>query len=159
MKTEEIRALSTEEIRSQLDETREELMNLRFQQATGELVDFTRLRYTRRLIARLLTILGEREKETVKEERETVGEPFVESNKMQKTVVVEVTRTYRHRLYGKVLSNHTRFKAHDELGCQVGDEVSIVESRPISRHKRWVVEEILRGSETALATEEAETEA
>ena len=67
MKAEEIRALSTDEIRSQLDETREELMNLRFQQATGELVDFTRLRYTRRLIARFQTILKEREEETVLE--------------------------------------------------------------------------------------------
>jgi large subunit ribosomal protein L29 len=67
MKPDEIRALSAEEIRSQLDETREELMNLRFQQATGELVDFTRLRYTRRLIGRLLTILKERESETVLE--------------------------------------------------------------------------------------------
>jgi large subunit ribosomal protein L29 len=67
MKAEEIRALSTDEIRSQLDETREELMNLRFQQATGELVDFNRLRYTRRLIARFQTILKEREEETVLE--------------------------------------------------------------------------------------------
>jgi large subunit ribosomal protein L29 len=67
MKPEEIRALSTDEIRSQLDEAREEMMNLRFQQATGELVDFTRLRYTRRLIARMLTILGEREGETAME--------------------------------------------------------------------------------------------
>ncbi len=67
MNAEEIRALSTDEIRSQLDETREELMNLRFQQATGELVDFNRLRYTRRLIARFQTILKEREEETVLE--------------------------------------------------------------------------------------------
>ncbi len=67
MKTEEIRALSTEDIQAQLEETREEMMNLRFQQATGELVDFTRLRYTRRLIARLLTILKEREQETALE--------------------------------------------------------------------------------------------
>jgi large subunit ribosomal protein L29 len=67
MKAEEVRALSSDEIRSQLDETREEMMNLRFQQATGELVDFTRLRYTRRLIARLQTILKEREEETALE--------------------------------------------------------------------------------------------
>ena len=67
MNAEEIRALSTEEIRSQLEETREEAMKLRFQQATGELVDFTRLRFTRRLVARLLTILTERERESVKE--------------------------------------------------------------------------------------------
>ena len=67
MKADEIRALSIDEIRSQLDESREEMMNLRFQQATGELVDFTRLRYTRRLIARLQTILKEREEETALE--------------------------------------------------------------------------------------------
>lgn len=63
MKAAEIRELSTEDIGKQLDESREELMNLRFQQATGELVDYTRLRQTRRLIARLSTILGERERE------------------------------------------------------------------------------------------------
>jgi len=67
MKADEIRALSTEDIRSRIDESREEMMNLRFQQATGELVDFTRLRHTRRLIARYLTILSEREEETALE--------------------------------------------------------------------------------------------
>jgi large subunit ribosomal protein L29 len=61
MKADEARDLSTEEIEGRLDELREELMNLRFQQATGELVDFTRIRFTRRLVARLLTILKERE--------------------------------------------------------------------------------------------------
>lgn len=68
----------------------------------------------------------------------------VTSNKMQKTVVVEITRTYRHRLYKKVVSSRKRVMAHDELGCQVGDHVRIVESRPLSRHKRWVVQQILR---------------
>ena len=67
MKPAEIREMSTDEILNQLDETREELMNLRFQQATGELVDYTRLRYTRRLIARLQTIINERESEAVLE--------------------------------------------------------------------------------------------
>ena len=67
MKPAEIREMSTDEIHSQLDETREELMNLRFQQATGELVDYTRLRYTRRLVARLQTIINEREREAVLE--------------------------------------------------------------------------------------------
>jgi len=68
----------------------------------------------------------------------------VTSNKMDKTVVVEITRTYRHRLYKKVVESRRRVMAHDELGCQIGDHVKIVESRPISRHKRWVVEEIIR---------------
>ena len=67
MKPAEIRKLSIDEMRDQLEESREELMNLRFQQATGELVDFTRLRYTRRLIARLETIIKEKESEIVME--------------------------------------------------------------------------------------------
>ena len=61
MKIEDIRAFSEEEIRAQLDEAREELMNLRFQQSTGELLDTSRLGQTRRLIARCLTVLKERE--------------------------------------------------------------------------------------------------
>jgi len=69
---------------------------------------------------------------------------FVTSNSMQKTVVVEIGRTYRHPLYKKVVHSRNHVMAHDELGCKVGDEVRIVESRPISRRKRWVVEEILR---------------
>lgn len=62
MKATEIRELTNEEIHEQIDESREELMNLRFQQSTGELVDFTRLRHIRRQIARCLTILNERER-------------------------------------------------------------------------------------------------
>lgn len=70
MKADEIRALSTEEIRERIDEAREEMMNLRFQQATGELVDFTRLKFTRRDVARMLTILNERENEVLLEGEE-----------------------------------------------------------------------------------------
>jgi small subunit ribosomal protein S17 len=66
------------------------------------------------------------------------------SNKMQKTVVVLVERTERHRLYGKVISHRRRYKAHDEANaCQVGDTVQIVESMPLSREKRWAVETVL----------------
>ncbi len=70
----------------------------------------------------------------------------VTSDKMTKTVIVEVTRTYRHPLYKKVIYSKKRHFAHDELGCRIGDEVQIVESRPISRNKRWVVEEITKRS-------------
>jgi len=69
---------------------------------------------------------------------------FVTSDKMTKTVIVEVTRTYQHPLYKKVVHGSSRFMAHDELGAQVGDEVVLVESRPISRRKRWSVESIVR---------------
>jgi small subunit ribosomal protein S17 len=68
----------------------------------------------------------------------------VTSNKMQKTVVVEITRSYRHPLYKKVVHRSKRVKAHDEIGCQIGDEVQIVESRPLSREKCWVVEAIVK---------------
>jgi small subunit ribosomal protein S17 len=69
---------------------------------------------------------------------------IVTSNKMTKTVVVEIVRTYRHPLYRKVVHLSKRVKAHDELGCQIGDQVQIVESRPLSRDKRWVVEFIIK---------------
>ncbi len=61
MKADEIRELADDQIRAKIDETREELMNLRFQQSTGELLDTSRLRVIKRLLARLVTILNERE--------------------------------------------------------------------------------------------------
>ena len=67
----------------------------------------------------------------------------VTSNKMEKSVLVVITRSYRHPLYKKVVHNKKKVMAHDELGCEVGDKVKIVESRPISKRKHWVVEEIL----------------
>jgi small subunit ribosomal protein S17 len=78
----------------------------------------------------------------------------VTSNKMTKTVVVEIKRTFRHPLYRKVVHLSKRVKAHDEFGCQVGDQVQIVESRPLSRDKRWVVETIVK-KETKTETVEA----
>ena len=67
----------------------------------------------------------------------------VTSNKMDKSVLVVISRTYRHPLYQKVVHNKKKVMAHDELGCEIGDQVKIVESRPISKRKHWVVEEIL----------------
>lgn len=68
----------------------------------------------------------------------------VTSDKMDKTVVVMVERLKRHPLYGKTIRQRRKFKAHDEENaCQVGDLVQILESRPLSKEKRWVVTEIL----------------
>ena len=61
--------------------------------------------------------------------------------------MVEVQRVYRHPLYKKVVRSGKTFKVHDELGATPGDRVRIVESKPISRTKRWVIEEILRVEE------------
>ncbi len=68
----------------------------------------------------------------------------VTSDKMDKTVVVAVTTTKRHPIYGKVLRLVKKYKAHDETNeCQIGDRVEIIESQPISRHKRWSVVSVL----------------
>jgi small subunit ribosomal protein S17 len=76
------------------------------------------------------------------------------SDKMDKTVVVKVERLARHPRYGKVLRRVKKYKAHDESNvCRVGDEVRIVESRPLSREKRWVVEKILKRAEAGTAAE------
>lgn len=79
----------------------------------------------------------------------------VTSDKMTKTVVVEISRTYRHPLYGKVVHMSKRVKAHDEKGCQIGDEVEIVETRPLSRTKNWEVETILKRQGQAYQVDEA----
>ena len=72
----------------------------------------------------------------------------VTSDKMEKTVVVEVETTKRHPLYGKVVRQVEKYMAHDESNtCQMGDRVQIIESRPISRHKRWSVVTILERAE------------
>jgi small subunit ribosomal protein S17 len=68
----------------------------------------------------------------------------VVSTKMQKTVVVEVSTTKKHRLYGKIMRTAKRYLAHDEeQACRDGDLVRIEESRPLSRLKRWKVIEIV----------------
>lgn len=72
------------------------------------------------------------------------------SNKMDKTVVVEVMTTKRHPLYGKVIRMSKKYKAHDENNeCRLGDRVQIIESRPISRHKRWAVVSIVEQGEAS----------
>jgi len=69
---------------------------------------------------------------------------LVVSDKMNKTRVVAVERTFRHPRYDRVVKRTTRFKAHDEQSqTRVGDRVLIVETRPLSKDKRWRIKEIL----------------
>ncbi|MGD1076407.1 MAG: 30S ribosomal protein S17 [Thermodesulfovibrionales bacterium] len=68
----------------------------------------------------------------------------VVSDKMDKTVVIAITRLYQHPTYKKTVKKVTKFKAHDEGNrCKVGDTVSIIETKPLSREKRWMVLEII----------------
>ncbi len=68
----------------------------------------------------------------------------VVSNKMNKTVVVAITRQFQHPVYKKTVKKVAKFKVHDEKNeCRVGDDVKIIETRPVSKDKRWLVLEIL----------------
>jgi small subunit ribosomal protein S17 len=72
----------------------------------------------------------------------------VVSNKMDKTVVVSVESLGRHKLYGRTIRFSKKFKAHDEENsCNIGDKVKIMETRPLSKDKRWRVVEILQKAE------------
>ena len=77
-------------------------------------------------------------------------EGWVTSDAMDKTRVVRIVRRFRHRLYGKVLTRYTKVYAHDEKNeTHVGDRVSLMETRPLSKLKRWRVVEILEKSKGA----------
>jgi small subunit ribosomal protein S17 len=72
-------------------------------------------------------------------------EGTIVSAKMSKTVVVQVERLVPHPLYAKRVHQRTRLMAHDEAGeCHEGDRVLIIESRPLSRHKRWRVSRVIK---------------
>ena len=72
---------------------------------------------------------------------------IVASDKMQKTVVVRVDRLVKHPKYRRYVRRTSKFMAHDETGAGVGDKVRIVETRPLSAHKRWRVVEIVQKAE------------
>ena len=92
----------------------------------------------------------------IEESKRKVRLGRVVSNSMDKTVVVEVSSPKRHPLYKKIIRRVVRYKAHDEKNeCQVGDKVRIVETRPLSRQKRWRVAEILvKGEVVEISPEE-----
>jgi small subunit ribosomal protein S17 len=93
------------------------------------------------------------EKQEQKRHRgEQVG--IVVKAKMRKTVVVAVERLVRHDMYRKTIKRTSTFMAHDEKGAQKGDRVRIVESRPLSKLKRWQVAEIV---EKAAVTQDEDT--
>ena len=162
----ELRELHDDELETRLREAKEELFNLRFQMATGQLDNNRRLRTVRHDIARIYTILRERElglsvaptegdsgmSEADRDDRARAArrpfrktrEGLVVSDKMDKTVVVAVEDRVKHPLYGKVIRRTNKLKAHDETNeVGVGDRVLIMETRPLSATKRWRVVEIL----------------
>jgi small subunit ribosomal protein S17 len=85
--------------------------------------------------------MAEQQKGAARRRNEQVG--VVVSAKMKKTVVVAVERLVRHDVYRKTIKRTSTFMAHDEKGAAKGDTVRIVETRPLSKNKRWRVEEIV----------------
>jgi len=87
----------------------------------------------------------------------------VVSNRMHKTITVKVERRVRHPVYERVIKRSKKFHAHDERNqCQIGDQVRIIETRPLSKTKRWRLLEIVRrqaGAEAVSAAEHEESEA
>jgi small subunit ribosomal protein S17 len=85
----------------------------------------------------------------VRHRLEKVG--IVTSTKMQKTIVVEVRRRVAHPIYKRIVTKRSKFMAHDEHGkAHEGDMVRIVESRPLSRNKRWSLKEVIRAATTGV---------
>src|SRR5947208_5758212 len=85
----------------------------------------------------------------VRHRQEKIG--IVTSAKMQKTIVVEVRRRVAHPVYKRIVTKRSKFMAHDEHGkAQEGDMVRIVESRPLSKNKRWSLKEVLRAATTGV---------
>jgi len=89
--------------------------------------------------------MSEKTKEAMTERGERkVREGIVISNKMDKTVVVNIEDRFKHPLYGKIVRRTSKLKAHDEQNdCGIGDRVLLMETRPLSATKRWRVVEIL----------------
>ncbi len=87
--------------------------------------------------------MAEEQTQNIERGTRKVREGLVVSNKMEKTVVVRLERRVQHPLYGKVVLRTEKFKAHDEIGCDEGDTVEIMETRPLSRDKRWRVTRII----------------
>ena len=85
----------------------------------------------------------------IRHHQEKVG--IVTSTKMQKTIVVEVRRRVAHPVYKRIVTKRSRFMAHDEHGkAHQGDMVRIVESRPLSKNKRWSLKEVIRAATTGV---------
>ena len=164
LKAHELDEMTDIDLEAKLREAKEELFNLRFQAATGQLESHGRLRTVKKDIARIYTVVRERElgirddpgrgtdegrgfrmseQQATRNTRKT-REGLIVSDKMDKTVVVAVEDRVKHALYGKVMRRTSKLKAHDEQNeCGMGDRVLIMETRPLSATKRWRVVEIL----------------
>ena len=155
---EDLKAKTAAELQEELVAAKKELFNLRFQNATNQLDNTSRIKEVRKNIARISTVIAnfnchcsESKRSQLKgvkvvEERNLrkvrVGK--VVSNKMDKTIVVAIEDHVKHPLYKKIVKDTYKLKAHDEKNeCNIGDTVRVMETRPLSKDKRWRLVEIV----------------
>ena len=149
MKAAELQKLSVEELNAKLKELKGELFNLRFQHAINQLDNPHKMVEVKKDIARVMTVLNQKNAEggAVMTEERTLRKTrvgIVESAKMDKTVVIAIEDNVKHPVYGKIIKHTLKVHAHDENNeCGVGDRVAIMETRPLSKTKRWRVTEII----------------
>ena len=153
MKANKYIEMTDTELDQQLAELKTELFNLRFQLATGQLQNPMMIRETKRNIARVKTILRDRQIKAIRKGETSMSEVrgnrktrvgIVVSDKMDKTIVVAIKTRVKHGLYGKILNRTTKLNAHGENNtCSVGDVGKVMETRPWSREKRWRLVEIV----------------
>ena len=133
MKANEVRKLSSADLEKKLLELKKDLFQLRLQHATNQLENPVRITEVKRDNARVKTVIRE---------QQLAG--LVVSDKMDKTVVVAIADRVAHPLYKKIVKRTYKLKAHDENNtCGVGDRVRVMETRPLSKDKRWRVVEII----------------
>ena len=150
MKTREIKELTTSELQERLVATKENLNRLVLNHSISPLDNPMQIKDARRTIAKINTELRLREinqqyyyivmERNLRKERSGV----VFSNKMDKTITVAVKWKEKHPIYGKFVNKTKKYHAHDEKNeCNIGDTVRIMETRPLSKSKRWRLVEII----------------
>ena len=136
MKISKLREMSSPDLEKELGELKTELFKLKFSLATNGLDNPMKIKEAKR---------NEREDSYMEERnlRKTMTGTVV-SDKMDKTVVVAVETSVRHDVYGKTVKRTYKLKAHDENNeCHMGDKVEVMETRPLSKDKRWRVVKIV----------------
>ena len=154
---EDLKAKSAAELANELVAAKKELFNLRFQNATNQLDNTARIKEVRKNIARIQTVMTQKANNQLFNiqddlERRIIVERNlrktrtgkVTSDKMDKTITVAIEDHVKHPLYNKIVKRTYKLKAHDENNeCKIGDTVKVMETRPLSKDKRWRLVEII----------------
>lgn len=152
MKANELRELQAGELVIKLADLKKDLFNLRLQHATNQLENPIKIAEVKREIAKVKTIIREQELTAKAQEVGKLNERafrktrtgIVVSDKMDKTIVVAIENRVQHKLYKKIIKNTYKLKAHDEENTAgIGDKVRVMETRPLSKDKRWRLLEII----------------